>query len=262
MSLHQLSPGSWRLGPYPPFRSSPFQPSLLLSLPKRLRLEHPGSSLTVGCSRHISTLLGLHVSPVLLSLPSAQPLLHEHQQQNKHQRLGRFFTYMKKQVISVNYALAEMGCAFSVVGEKCMRTLQPEGHSPSPTFRAAYLSIKHFKKIQEELCFTTLLREWINSCVNKMYKMLKSLGRRGGREKKKTSSRGNKGMLEKGLVNSFLGTLFVTGIRRGQQKCTILLLHQIKTNSNISRDIGVSCRRQHSHALSSNLVLGNYSMGN
>lgn len=53
-------------------------------------------------------------------------------------------------------------------------------------------------------------------------------------------------MLEKGLVNSYLVTLFVTGIRRGQQKRTILLLHQIKTNSNISRDIGVPCRRQHS----------------
>lgn len=28
-------------------------------------------------------------------------------------------------------------------GRGCMRTRQPEGHSPSPTFKAAFLSLNH-----------------------------------------------------------------------------------------------------------------------
>ena len=61
------------LGPYPLCLSGPLWPCLLLSLPKRLRPKHPGSSLTVGCSRHISAKLGLHVplcSVVISSRPS------------------------------------------------------------------------------------------------------------------------------------------------------------------------------------------------
>lgn len=37
-----------------------------------------------------------------------------------------------------------------------MRTRQPEGHSPSPTFKAAYLSTEHCKENREELCLAIL----------------------------------------------------------------------------------------------------------
>lgn len=71
-------------------------------------------------------------------------------------------------------------------------------------------------------------------------------------------------MLEKALVNSYLVMYLSQAIRTGGQKYTILLLHQSKTSSNISRDTGVCpmlkaafIRVLHT-ALASNLVLGHH----
>lgn len=66
--------------------------------------------------------------------------------------------------------------------------------------------------------------------------MAKSLG---GERGQGISNRGDRGMLEKGLVNSYLVMDLSQGIRIGGQKYITLLLHSTRTSSSISRDLGV-----------------------
>ena len=127
----------------------------LLSLQERLRTKPPGSSLTVGCSGHSSALLSQYISPLFCChflLP--KPYNMNTTSRTNRDYVGLLLTW-KKNSLSRSYVGRNKLCVFCGK-KKCMRTRQPEGHSPSRTFRAAYLSIKHIRKPGESLPYNPL----------------------------------------------------------------------------------------------------------
>lgn len=124
----QANQGQHSWGPTHP--SSPVLPALILAKKKKKppRFQPPGSSLTVGCSQHISALRGLHIPLCAAAISFCPGLEHEHHQQNKQQRLGRSLTYIKNR-LSQSTTLAETRCACS--GEEKKHAHSPPGR-PQP----------------------------------------------------------------------------------------------------------------------------------
>lgn len=123
---------------------------------------------------HLSTAGPACFPSVLLSFPSAWDSSHENHQQNKQQSQGRSLTYIKKQVILVNYVGTTRVCVFHG-GWGEMHAQSPTGRpQPKLYFQAAYPAVKHHQESQpRETVPYNPLYGWIKSHVNETYKMAK-----------------------------------------------------------------------------------------
>lgn len=124
----------------------------LLSLQERLRAKPPGSSLTVGCARYISAVPGQYISPLFCChfLPP-KPYNMNITSRTNRDYVGLLLTWKKKNKnrLPRSYVGRNKLCVFC--GKK-MHAHSPTGRpQPSPTFRAACLSIKHIRKPGESL---------------------------------------------------------------------------------------------------------------
>lgn len=135
-SSDKPSLGQALLGPYPPYT-----PTGMLGLSKT---GNPAPGLS--CSQMgLSYARPAHSTP--LSFPSTRVLKRCHHQQNSKIRKDSCL-HLKKKTKQVILWLWHgqthwQKTLLYIGGRGCMRTRQQEGHSPSPTFRAAFLSLKH-----------------------------------------------------------------------------------------------------------------------
>lgn len=147
----QANQGRHSWGPTPP--PSPALPAPILAKKKK---KIPASGMkpdSWSLPAHLSSARPAH-SPLccchfLLSEPSNMSITSR---MNNRGQEGLLLTLKNR--LSRSTTLAETRHAFSGEGKKSMRTRQPEGHSPSPTFRAVYLSIKHtIRKTRRNFAF-------------------------------------------------------------------------------------------------------------